>query len=136
MNHPSHSIGPGLRKRVGHECLSSCSGLKINSSEQTILDSIQFAFRLDGCIPAGLVVSVKGCWVSLSGQVEKDFQRLRALNAVNRIVGVKGVTDKIVLKERGFPNTYVSRSEAKIFGNAMGQTIESFKRGSSECWNQ
>ena len=48
-------------------------------------------------------VVVKSGWVSLEGQVEWQYQKHTAENAVRRIKGVKGVSNFIVLKPRAQP---------------------------------
>jgi osmotically-inducible protein OsmY len=49
-------------------------------------------------------VVVKGGWVTLEGQVEWQYQKNTAENAVRRIKGVKGVSNLIVLKPRAQPS--------------------------------
>ena len=48
------------------------------------------------------VVGRKG-WVTLEGEVEWNYQRERAEDAVNRVVGVTGVTNSIEVKPRTAP---------------------------------
>src|SRR5882672_3273672 len=48
-------------------------------------------------------IVVKNGWVSLEGQVEWQYQRQTAENAVRRIKGVKGVSNTILLKPRVEP---------------------------------
>src|ERR1700681_4118058 len=48
-------------------------------------------------------VVVKNGWVNLEGQVEWQYQRLAAENAVRRLKGVKGVSNLIQLKPRAQP---------------------------------
>lgn len=48
-------------------------------------------------------IVVKNGWVTLEGQVEWQYQKNTAENAVRRIKGVKGVTDLIHLKPRAEP---------------------------------
>jgi osmotically-inducible protein OsmY len=43
-------------------------------------------------------VSVTRRWVTLSGQIEWDYQKRTAIYAVRALPGVLGVTDKIVLR--------------------------------------
>jgi osmotically-inducible protein OsmY len=49
-------------------------------------------------------VVVKNGWVSLEGQVEWQYQKNTAENAVRRIKGVKGVSNLISLKPRAEPS--------------------------------
>jgi osmotically-inducible protein OsmY len=48
-------------------------------------------------------VVVKNAWITLEGQVEWQYQKHRAEKAVQRIKGVKGVTNAIQLKPRAEP---------------------------------
>jgi osmotically-inducible protein OsmY len=47
---------------------------------------------------------VKNGWVTLEGQVEWNYQREEAENAVRRLRGIKGVTNLIELKPRAAPS--------------------------------
>ena len=49
-------------------------------------------------------IVVKNGWVTLEGQVEWQYQRQTAENAVRRIKGVKGVSNLIQLKPRAHPD--------------------------------
>jgi osmotically-inducible protein OsmY len=49
-------------------------------------------------------IVVKNGWVTLEGQVEWQYQRQTAENAVRRIKGVKGVSNLIQLKPRAQPD--------------------------------
>ena len=49
-------------------------------------------------------IVVKNGWVTLEGQVEWQYQRQTAENAVRRIKGVKGVSNVIQLKPRAQPD--------------------------------
>lgn len=44
-------------------------------------------------------VMVEGGWVTLSGHVDWEYQRQAAHGAVRHLMGVKGVSDEIVIKE-------------------------------------
>jgi len=66
-----------------------------------IADSILLAFRWNVQIPDDkLHVKVAKGWVTLSGEVEWDFQRAAAENAVKPLSGVLGVTNLIGVKPR------------------------------------
>ncbi len=64
----------------------------------------------------GIKVVVKNGWVSLEGQVEWQYQKNTAENAVRRIKGVKGISNLISLKPR------VEPSEIKM------KIMDAFKR--------
>jgi osmotically-inducible protein OsmY len=48
----------------------------------------------------GIQVVVKNGWVTLEGQVEWNYERERAEDAVRRIRGVKGITNSIQVRSR------------------------------------
>ena len=48
-------------------------------------------------------IVVKAGWITLEGEVEWNFQRERAENAVRRVRGVKGVSNLIIIKPRVAP---------------------------------
>jgi osmotically-inducible protein OsmY len=54
-------------------------------------------------------VIIKSGWVTLDGQVEWQYQKNTAENAVRRIRGVKGVTNSILLKPRAEPSQIKSK---------------------------
>jgi len=59
-------------------------------------------------------VIVKNGWVTLEGEVEWQYQRQTAENAVRRIKGVKGVSNTILLKPRAEP-TEIKRKIQEAF---------------------
>jgi osmotically-inducible protein OsmY len=63
-------------------------------------------------------VVVKNGWITLEGEVEWNYQRERAEEAVRRIKGVKGVSDLIKLKPRVEPNEIKSKIEEAFRRNA------------------
>jgi osmotically-inducible protein OsmY len=56
-------------------------------------------------------IVVKNGWVTLEGQVEWQYQRQTAENAVRRIKGVKGVSNLIQLKPRVRPDEIKKKIE-------------------------
>ena len=70
-------------------------------------------------------VVVKNGWVSLEGQVEWQYQKNTAENAVRRIKGVKGVSNLISLKPRAEPSEIKKkivdafRRSAEVDGNRI-----------------
>jgi osmotically-inducible protein OsmY len=63
-------------------------------------------------------VVVKNGWVTLEGQVEWQYQRQTAENAVRRIKGVKGVSNLIQLKPRAKPSEIKRKIEEAFRRNA------------------
>jgi osmotically-inducible protein OsmY len=63
-------------------------------------------------------VVVKNGWVTLEGQVEWQYQRQTAENAVRRIKGVKGVSNLIQLKPRAEPEQIKKKIQEAFRRNA------------------
>jgi osmotically-inducible protein OsmY len=73
------------------------------SSERTDADIAVAAVRAlewDAFLPAGKVnVTVSKGWVTLKGEVDWQFQRQDAERVVQRLTGVKGVTNLVIVKQ-------------------------------------
>jgi osmotically-inducible protein OsmY len=63
-------------------------------------------------------VTVKNRWITLDGDVEWQYQKAAAENAVKNLTGVKGVTNQIVIKTRVSPAQVKTRIEAALERNA------------------
>jgi len=59
-------------------------------------------------------VKVENGWITLSGQVEWDFQRKAAAEAVRHLMGVTGVSDQITIKPRVSSTIVKSDIEAAL----------------------
>jgi osmotically-inducible protein OsmY len=68
---------------------------EIAQSARSLLQTA--AYLTNGSSPN---VAVKGGWVTLWGEVERDYKRQPAARAVFRLPGVYGVTDQITLRQR------------------------------------
>ena len=76
---------PGSGRRTDEEIAAACVGaLKTNYSVP----------------PDKVKVVVAGGWVTLDGEVEWQFQKDAALNAVLHLTGVTGVTNNVAVKPR------------------------------------
>jgi osmotically-inducible protein OsmY len=77
--------------------------------DQDIAKAIIDQFWWHAQIPDDLVkASVENGWVELTGEVEWDYQRSAAENAIRGLTGIKGITNKITIKAK-----VVSPSEIK-----------------------
>lgn len=63
-------------------------------------------------------VVVKNGWVTLEGQVEWQYQKNTAENAVRRIKGVKGVSNMILLRPRAEPSEIKRKIQEAFKRNA------------------
>jgi len=61
---------------------------------------------------------VKNGWITLEGNVEWQYQRTTAENAVRRVKGVKGVTNSIKLEPKAKPNEIKRRIQEAFRRNA------------------
>src|SRR6266404_2121230 len=78
------------------------------------------ALRWDAAIPTGKVdVTVSQGWVTLKGEVEYAFQKRDAERAVERLSGVKGVGNLIVVKPHLSPTDLKQQIERALIRNAQ-----------------
>lgn len=59
-------------------------------------------------------IKVEGGWVTLSGEVEWEYQRRAAKNGVRQLMGVKGVSDQITIKPQTSLDTVKSGIEEAL----------------------
>ena len=77
------------------------------------------ALKWDAAIPTGaLDVTVSKGWVTLRGEVEYRFQKRDAERAVQRLAGVKGVTNLIAVKPHLSPTDLKQQIERALVRNA------------------
>ncbi len=77
------------------------------------------ALKWDAAIPTDkLEVTVSKGWVTLKGDVDYSFQKREAERAVERLSGVKGVTNLIVVKPRVSPSDLKQQIEKALLRNA------------------
>ena len=73
----------------------------LHRDDQDIARTIVDQFRWHSQVPDDLVkASVENGWVGLNGEVEWDFQRSAAEEAVRGLMGVKGISNKITIKPK------------------------------------
>jgi osmotically-inducible protein OsmY len=64
--------------------------------------------------PESVKVKVEGGWITLSGDVEWDYQRQTAIGAVRHLSGVTGVSDQIAIKPKVSSTLVKSDIEAAL----------------------
>jgi len=70
-------------------------------SDADIAQSVLSGLRFNVAVPANSVkVMVENGWVTLEGEVEWQYQKSAAENAIKYLMGVKGVTNSISIKPR------------------------------------
>ena len=65
-----------------------------------------------------IMLTVKAGWLTLEGDVEWDFQRIRALEAVQAVRGVVGVSDNLKVKPQVVASDVKRQIEAALKRNA------------------
>ena len=69
--------------------------------DEDIAKAILDQFRWHSQVPDELVkASVENGWVQLTGEVEWDYQRNAAENAIRGLTGIKGITNRIAIKAK------------------------------------
>ena len=77
------------------------------------------ALKWNAIVPAGKVkVAVHNGWLTLEGEVDWQYQREAAWNAVRTLVGVKGIDNEIVVKPTVKPNQVKEQIEAALVRDA------------------
>ena len=73
-------------------------------SDSEIASAAEAAFKWHALVPADRIkLKVEKGWVTLSGEVDWDYQRQQAEKAVRPLTGVIGVTNGILLKPQTTP---------------------------------
>lgn len=79
-------------------------------SDSEIAEAAESAFKWHALIPADRIrVKVEQGWVTLSGEVDWDYQRNSAENAVRWLTGVVGVSNNVTLKPMVTPANISNR---------------------------
>ncbi len=121
-----------LKKLAAEEAAHRVPGVKAvandievrlpGSAERTDADlaaAVLNALKWDAAIPADkLDVTVSRGWVTLKGEIDYAFQKRDAERAVERLAGVKGVTNLIVVKPRVAPGDLKQQIEKALVRNA------------------
>ena len=70
-------------------------------------------------LPKNLQVVVEDGWVTLTGKVQWQFQKNSAGDVVERLIGVKGVTNNIIVKPHIVPFAVKGKIEAALKRRAL-----------------
>src|SRR5512138_2732765 len=70
-------------------------------ADRDISRAVITALERNSLIPRGKVwVGVVNGWVTLKGEVDRNYERAVAVRTVGDLAGVRGVTDKLTLRRR------------------------------------
>jgi len=122
-----------LKKIVAEEAAHRVLGVKAvandievrlpSSAERTDADlaaAVLGALRWDAAIPAGKVeVTVSQGWVTLKGEVDHYFQKRDAEPAIERLSGVRGVSNLLTVKPQLVPQDLKSQIQKALVRNAQ-----------------
>ena len=88
-------------------------------SDVDIARAAENALAWDIWVPKDRVkVIVEGSWVTLEGEVDRQYQKESAEDAVRHLLGVKGVSNEIVIKPSVSPADVKTKIEAALKRNA------------------
>lgn len=113
------TLAEGAAQRVGgvravaDEIVVEITGPHEKSDEE-IAEAALNALKWNYAVPNDIMVSVDKAWVTLRGEVEWDYERNAARNAVSRLIGVKGVLNAITIKPSVKAEDVQSQIEAAL----------------------
>lgn len=92
-------------------------------SDSEIAAAAEMAFKWNSHVPAErIMVKVEKGWVTLSGEVDWDYQRSEAESAVRPLTGVRGISNNIVLKVKAAPSDVTRRIRDALARQASRET--------------
>jgi osmotically-inducible protein OsmY len=101
----------------------------VNSYERNdsdIAEAALNALEWNYAAPRGIKVTVENGWITLKGVADWDYERVASKNAVKSLLGVRGVSNNITLKEKVQPSDVKIHIEEalKRSAEAEGRNIE------------
>lgn len=117
------------KKIAAEKAAQSVQGVKVVASDievkigafgiktdTEIAEAVKNALRWNSAVNEDKIeVKVDNGWVYLSGEVEWGFQRVSAEENVENLLGVKGVTNSIILKSRAIDTKEIKNKIAQAF---------------------
>lgn len=89
-------------------------------NDTDIAQAVELALQWHVSVPGkNIRVKVEKGWVTLSGEVDWDFQRQAAAEAVRPLSGVRGLSNQITLKPRATPSDINERVTAALKRHAQ-----------------
>jgi osmotically-inducible protein OsmY len=94
-------------------------------TDAEIAAAVEWALRWNSLVPEDRVkVMVERGWITLSGELDWDYQHEQALKAVRPLTGVVGVTNQMTLKPQVTPSNITQRIQ-----NALQRQAEREAKG-------
>ena len=98
MTQPDVESGNLGANRKGREAEAGMIWSRHEAEDHHVADAVANALHWDFALPRHRVVAqCEGGWVTLSGEVERAYQRSAAEADVLRVEGVRGVTNAITV---------------------------------------
>jgi osmotically-inducible protein OsmY len=92
-------------------------------SDAEIVRASEFALEWNVLVPKDKVkVMVEDGWVTLSGELERNYQRVAAEKAIRNLMGVTGVSNQITVKPAVLPGDVKVKIEAALQRHAHIET--------------
>jgi osmotically-inducible protein OsmY len=137
-----HAVERAVQRVHGVQAIAVELDVKLDPghrrSDSDIAAAAQSAFKWHAQIPVDRIqVQVEKGWVTLSGEVDWEYQRREAEKAVRPLTGVVGVSNAIRLKPRVSPTNLAQRIREALARHAEHEAkhIEAVTlRGSVDSW--
>ncbi|GAA0766919.1 BON domain-containing protein [Ideonella azotifigens] len=109
-----HAIERAVQRVAGVKAVAVELDVKLapghKRSDSEIAEAVESAFKWNVMIPADRIrVKVEKGWVSLTGEVDWQYQRSAAERAVRALIGVVGVSDGVTIKPSVAPSNITNR---------------------------
>jgi osmotically-inducible protein OsmY len=92
-------------------------------SDADVVRAAEFALEWNVLVPKNTVkVMVEDGWVTLSGEVERGYQRSAAESAIRNLMGVTGISNQIAVKPSVLPSDVKVKIEAALQRRAHIET--------------
>ncbi|MBC7658537.1 MAG: BON domain-containing protein [Chitinophagaceae bacterium] len=89
-------------RAVADELKVNLTGV-LSKTDEEIATAAKTALEWNFSVPEDVKVSVERGWITLRGQVEWNFERVAAKNAVSSLLGVIGVSNDMTVKSKVQP---------------------------------
>jgi osmotically-inducible protein OsmY len=90
-------------------------------TDADIARSAQNVLEWTSYLPGSVKVKAEKGWITLSGDVEWDYQRKGASDAIRHLMGVTGVSDEITIKPRASVSAVKADIEAALKRHAKAE---------------
>lgn len=87
----------------------------LQRTDAELASAVESALRWHSLVPHERIkVMVEKAWVTLSGEVDWDYQRAQAVKAARPLIGVLGVIDNMTLKPQVLPGNITARIQGAL----------------------